>query len=195
MLVVAIEKERTFEKVAIVSFLTILFILSALLMLVSCLALLLTKNIMHACTFLLAALLGVAGLYLTLHADTLAVTQVLVYVGGVVILMLFAVVLTGGQDQESITKEKFPHLAPLFGSKSTFLKAFLVSMIFFVAAASLLRLGEKEIVHVVAVNYAPTIQSLGQLLMTDYLFAFELVSVLLLGALIGAALIARPMKK
>ena len=51
---------------------------------------------MHACIYLLMSLIGTAGLYFTLGADFLGATQLVVYVGGVVILMLFAVMLTGG---------------------------------------------------------------------------------------------------
>ena len=79
-------------------FLNFLFIGSALLTVVSAVMVLATRNIMHSCVYLLGSLIGVAGLYATLGADFVAVSQVMVYVGGIVILMLFAVMLTGGKD-------------------------------------------------------------------------------------------------
>jgi NADH-quinone oxidoreductase subunit J len=75
-------------------FLNILFILSTILTLVSSVLAVVTRDIMHSCIYLLGALLGVAGLYVTLGADFVAASQIMVYVGGVVILMLFAVMLT-----------------------------------------------------------------------------------------------------
>ena len=61
---------------------------------------------MHACVSLLTVLFGVAGLYATLSADFLAATQLVVYVGGVVILMLFAIMLTGGGSSNDNTFDR-----------------------------------------------------------------------------------------
>ena len=69
----------------------LLFGMSALLTVGCAIAVAVTKNIMHSCIFLLGTLLGMAGLYATLGADFVAVTQIMVYVGGIVILMLFAI--------------------------------------------------------------------------------------------------------
>ncbi len=79
-------------------FIEILFAMSAILTLGGATGVVISKNIMHACIYLLASLIGIAGLYATLGADFVAVTQIMVYVGGVVILMLFAIMLTGGND-------------------------------------------------------------------------------------------------
>ena len=64
------------------------------------------KNLMHACIFLLCSLIGVTGLYITLSADFVAGTQLVVYVGGVIILMLFAIMLTGGNNTKTLAKIK-----------------------------------------------------------------------------------------
>jgi hypothetical protein len=63
-------------------FLNLLFFLSATLTILGAIMVLKTKNIMHSCIFLLASLIGIAGLYATLGADFVAVTQIMVYVGG-----------------------------------------------------------------------------------------------------------------
>lgn len=73
-----------------------LFLLSAVLTLAGAFAVVYSKNLMHASIYLLASLFGVAGLYACLGADFLAATQLVVYAGGVIILMLFAIMLTGG---------------------------------------------------------------------------------------------------
>ena len=62
----------------------ILFLVSALFSVLGAVGVVVTKNIMHACVYLLMSLIGVAGLYLTLGADFVAATQLVVYVGGVV---------------------------------------------------------------------------------------------------------------
>ncbi len=73
-----------------------LFLASALLTIGGAMAVVYSKNLMHACIYLLASLFGVAGLYACIGADFLAATQLVVYAGGVIILMLFAIMLTGG---------------------------------------------------------------------------------------------------
>lgn len=176
-------------------FVEILFGLSALLT-VSCgIGVIATRNIMHSCIFLLGTLLGVAGLYATLGADFVAVTQIMVYVGGVVILMLFAVMLTGGKDFVS-KAQKLLGLAPTMGNKWTYSLAGLVSLVFVLTNVKLLSNIVSDAGPKSFSNEMPsTVSELGHLLVKDHVLAFELSSVLLLGALVGAAIIARPKKK
>ena len=74
---------------------------------------------MHNCVYLLGTLIGVAGLYVTLGADFVAATQLMVYVGGIVILMLFAVMLTGGKEFIAVVRTGFQGIHHM-GSKYTF---------------------------------------------------------------------------
>ena len=74
----------------------ILFYISAFITCFGAILVVLERNLMHACIYLLMSLIGVSGLYFTLGADFIGATQLVVYVGGVIILMLFAVMLTGG---------------------------------------------------------------------------------------------------
>ena len=76
------------------------FFLSAGLTIGCALLVVVSKNLMHSCLFLLGTLFGVSGLYAILGADFLAATQLVVYAGGVVILMLFAVMLTGDSENK-----------------------------------------------------------------------------------------------
>ncbi|MFA5583066.1 MAG: NADH-quinone oxidoreductase subunit J [Bacteriovoracaceae bacterium] len=176
-------------------FVEILFGLSALLTIGCVIGVVATRNIMHACVFLLGTLLGVAGLYATLGADFVAVTQIMVYVGGVVILMLFGVMLTGGKDFVS-KAQNLLGLAPTMGNKWTYSLAGLVSLVFVLTNVKLLSNIISDAGPKTFGNEMPsTVSQIGHLLVKDHVLAFELSSVLLLGALIGAAMIARPKKK
>jgi NADH-quinone oxidoreductase subunit J len=148
---------------------------------------------MHACIYLLASLFGVAGLYACIGADFLAATQLVVYAGGVVILMLFAIMLTGGTGNRvnKFGLEKIPAM----GSPKTYFIAGITAIISalvtgkimwgVIKAGGSLPVGPNE----------PTVERIGTLLATDHILAFEISSVMLLGALIGAAVISRPRKE
>jgi NADH-quinone oxidoreductase subunit J len=172
-------------------FLNLLFLMSAFLTVGSAVLVLTTKNIMHSCVFLLGSLIGVAGLYATLDADFVAATQIMVYVGGVVILMLFAVMLTGGKDFIS-KAQNLLGLIPTMGNKWSYSVGILVSLVFVFTNIQLLsRLGSMSTLKNNG-NFGSSIREIGHLFVKDHILAFELSSVLLLGALIGAAIIARP---
>lgn len=173
-------------------FFKILFGLSAVLTIGSSIMVVTTKNIMHACIYLLGSLIGVAGLYVTLGADFIAATQFMVYIGGVVILSLFAVMLTGGRDPEEYNKSGL-FLSPIMGSKKTYVYGAVTAIVFLLTIVGLM----KTVFTLGADTTAPgeftsTVEDIGTLLLTDHVLAFEMASVLLLGALIGAAIIARP---
>lgn len=175
-------------------FLNLLFIMSALLTIGGALLVLTTRNIMHSCVFLLASLIGIAGLYATLGTDFVAVTQVMVYVGGVVILMLFAVMLTGGKDFVS-KAQNLLGLAPTMGNAFTYAVGGLVAVVFLLTNVQLLsRLGQMSTLKNNG-SFDSTVNQIGILLVKDHVLAFEISSVLLLGALAGAAIIARPRKQ
>lgn len=176
-------------------FLQILFGLSALLTVGCAVGVLATKNIMHSCIFLLGSLIGVAGLYATLGADFVAVTQIMVYMGGVVILMLFAVMLTGGKDFVS-KAQSLLGLAPSMGNKWTYSIGLLVGLVFLLTNIKLISGISKSVAaRPVSAEFSSTVNQLGHLLVKEHVLAFEISSVLLLGALVGAAIIARPRKQ
>lgn len=176
-------------------FIQILFICSAFLTVVSAVLVAVTKNIMHSCVFLLSTLIGVAGLYATLGADFVAVTQIMVYMGGVVILMLFAVMLTGGKDFIS-RAQNLLGLPASMGSRWTFGVGIIVGLVFLLTNVKLLMGLTKTLpVKVINNDYPSTVSQIGHLLVKEHVLAFEISSVLLLGALVGAAIIARPRKQ
>ena len=172
-------------------FLNFLFLISATITVVCASMVLATKNIMHSCIFLLGSLIGVAGLYATLGADFVAVTQIMVYVGGIVILMLFAVMLTGGKDFVS-KAQNLLGLIPSMGNKWTLGVGTLVGITFVLTnikvVQSLMEMSPKTNDG----SFKSSVNEIGFLLVKEHVLAFEISSVLLLGALIGAAIIARP---
>lgn len=170
-----------------------LFLLSAALTLGGAFAVLWSKNLMHACIYLLASFFGVAGLYAVIGADFLAATQMVVYAGGVVILMLFAVMLTGGAS-DKINRYGLEKI-PAMGNKKTMFAAIFAAgvsaLIVLKILASFLRNYDAKVI----VANTSTVEKIGSVLATDHILAFEISSVLLLGALIGAAVISRPRRE
>ncbi len=169
-----------------------LFLLSAVLTLGGAFAVVFSKNLMHACVYLLASLFGVAGLYVCIGADFLAATQLVVYAGGVVILMLFAIMLTGGTSNK-INRYGLEKI-PAMGNKKTFFIAGFAAIVMALIFAKIIMNAVKSNVLPLTAN-EPTVERLGTILATDHILAFEISSVLLLGALVGAAVISRPRKE
>jgi NADH-quinone oxidoreductase subunit J len=170
-----------------------LFLMSAALTLGGAFAVLYVEDLMHACVFLLASLFGIAGLYACIGADFLAATQLVVYAGGVVILMLFAVMLTGGTNNK-INKfglEKIPAMGNLKTKIAAGLSAFVIGVVVLKIMVNVLK---SQGSNIISAN-ENTVERLGTLLATDHILAFEISSVLLLGALLGAAIISRPRKE
>jgi len=157
----------------------ILFYIFSGVIVVSAAACVLLPNILYAGISLFGSFFGIAALYLLLGADFVAATQVLIYVGGILAVILFAVMLSKNIYKASFQDEKRRKIVP--GIMSVIILGFLLKLIFTVEW------------NVVASLEAPqaTTSRIGTLLLTDYLLPFELASILLLAALIGAIVIAR----
>lgn len=156
----------------------IAFYFFAALTIVSAALVVFLRNIVYSAFMLLLTFFGVAGLYVFLGADFLAGTQLLLYVGGILILIIFGVMLT-----RKVMDVKVRASAVNYGP------GLLLSGLFLVI---LLTVAFRTHWPTVALSAPqPTTKTIGSLLMTDYLLPFEAASLLLLGALIGAALLAR----
>ncbi len=138
-----------------------------------------SKNIVRSAFSLLLTFWGVAGLYALCGADFLAAAQVLIYVGGILVLILFAVMLTHKISEFKLSNDA--SYTPI--SFLAFLSVLLILTFVVTYAVDWPELGQ--------VNPQPTSGPIGQALMREYLLPFEIVSVLLLAALIGAAFLAR----
>ncbi len=173
-----------------------LFYLSAFLTCFGAILVVLERNLMHACIYLLMSLIGTAGLYFTLGADFLGATQLVVYVGGVVILMLFAVMLTGGglENKKDRLANLLSYVPPMGGMKS-YVWGGVTAVLFLSFSINL----TSKLMRSFEINgnlkIGPTVEQIGIKLLTDHVLMFELSSVLLLGALIGTAIISRPSKE
>ena len=138
------------------------------------------RSLIYSAFALLFTFFGVAGLYVLLGADFLAATQLLVYVGGILVLLLFGVMLTHRIYDLDLRTEKTQLGPGLIVGAGIF--------IIFVNAALITEW------PAVPRDPAPTTQEIGRLFLGEYLLAFEAASVLLLVALIGAAMIVRRKK-
>ncbi len=154
----------------------ILFYVFAITTVVSAAVMVFSRNIVHSAFALMFTLIGVAALYVLLYADFVAATQLLVYVGGILILILFGVMLTS-QGYSFSFKSITVNLVP--------------ASVLSVAAAGLL------IFAFVTTDWSinpverdETVYDIGMLLMGDYLLPFIAAGVLLLIAIIGAILMA-----
>jgi NADH-quinone oxidoreductase subunit J len=178
-----------------VFFTKFLFCVSFLLTCVGALEVMRNKNLMHACIALFACLFGVAGLYATLGADFLMATQLVVYAGGVVILMLFAVMLTGGSENQP-NKFGLKKIASM-GSPVSFMLAGLSALVIGLSIVKLmLGIGRYNQIDTKTLPpFESTVERIGELLLTEHVLAFEISSILLLGALVGAAVISRPRRQ
>ncbi|MBU0529939.1 NADH-quinone oxidoreductase subunit J [bacterium] len=138
----------------------------------------LSKNLIYAAIALLVTFLGVAAMYVFLWADFIAGTQVMIYIGGILILLLFGIMLT-----HKITSVRISHTNVQRGVGALIVAAIFVGLVWMINFTPWLKVTTQEPLQ--------TVHSIGTLLMTDFLLPFEVASVLLLGALIGAAVLAR----
>ncbi len=158
----------------------VVFALLALVAVGSALGLILKKNAIHGALFLVVNLGTVAALYLTLRAEFLAAAQVIVYAGAIMVLFVFAImVLIPGKEETG------PDLRRPYRLLAIPIGAGLLAELTVIVAS---RTGRA------AAPAAATpggVEAIGRLLFTDYLFPFELTSVLLLAAMVGVLVLAR----
>ncbi len=137
-----------------------------------------TQNVVHAALYLVIVLGGVAGVFILLAAEFAAVTQVLVYIGAIVVLFLFGLMLTKAPIGRASDLDN--------GQKA--ISAVVALMLFGVLAWSQLDAFGRGVIEPGEVQ---TSGQVGDSIFTQYLIPFEIISVLLLAALVGAVVIAR----
>jgi len=157
---------------------TVIFYLVAAITVGSAAMVAFSRNIIYSAFSLLGTFAGVAGIYVFLGADFVAGVQVLIYVGGILVLILFAVMLTHRITDVQITNRAVGRIP-----------AFLVIGIFILLLLQTIR--ETSWMRTKEVVYTPTTAKIGDLFLQDYLLPFELASVVLLAALIGAVVLSR----
>jgi NADH-quinone oxidoreductase subunit J len=143
------------------------------------------RNPMYSVLLLIASFGGLAGLYVLLDAPFVAVTQIIVYAGAIMVLFLFVVMLLNLPREEAL----LPGFGPTLSTRR-FGVLLAVVMILEIGWA-LGRLGETPLVETDAVATLTSVRALGEVLYTRHAFAFEATSVLILVAMVGAVVLAR----
>ena len=145
----------------------------------SALAVVLTKNLFHSVLYLALALTGTSGIFLVLEAEFLAAVQLLLYAGGVITIVVFAIVVT-----ERLVGERITQTSRRIVSGVVVAGGVLIGVLTFIARAPLPATRPPLVADVT--------QAIGQLLFSRFVLPFELLAVLFLAALLGATYFARP---
>jgi NADH-quinone oxidoreductase subunit J len=160
------------------SFADVIFVIVALITVGSAAVVVLSRSLIYSAFSLLFTFFGVAIIYIFLGADFLAATQVLIYVGGILVLLLFGVMLTHRLYNLNLKTETFQVIPGMLIAFAVF-----VSLSLAATNTRWKLVTDKQV--------QPTTDTIGELFMTDYLLPFEMASILLLVALIGAAMLVR----
>jgi len=162
--------------------LSIVFYLFAFIVVISAMGVVFSRKLMYSAFSLLFTFFGVAGIYALLNADFLAVLQIMIYVGGILVLIVFGVMLTSRvTDVDIITGSTGRSLYITSGIFATFMLALLIFMYTTVNWGTLPVTEYKD----------TTLDLIGMTLLTKYVLTFLIAAILLLIAFIGAAFIAR----
>ena len=145
----------------------------------SALAVVLTKNLFHAVLWLALALTGTAGVFLALDAEFLAAVQLLLYAGGIITIVVFAIVVT-----ERLVGERLTQTSMRIGSGAA-VSAALLAFIVSIVVRRPLPLTRPEMT-------GDLTSVVGQAVLTRFVLPFELLAVLMLAGLLGAIYFARP---
>jgi NADH-quinone oxidoreductase subunit J len=161
---------------------TILFFVFAFLALVGAIGLVTNRHPVNTVLLVVLNFFALGGLYLTLAAEFLAVVQIIVYAGAIMVLFLFVVMLLNlnKEDMDVVKLDARRGVAFILGL------GFLGMMLY----ALLEGVSARPLPEVTTYRYGQ-VEPIGRLLMTDYLFPFEMISVVLLSALMGAVVIAK----
>jgi NADH-quinone oxidoreductase subunit J len=156
----------------------VVFFLVAALTLTAAFATVLLRNVFHAGLALVGTFFGIAAIFLMLEAEFLAIVQILINIGAIAVLILFAIMLTRGlmKNEDSNINGQWAWVA--LATSTLFIGIFIL----------ILQVPWQLSFTVVDADIVP---HLGAALLTTYVLPFEVVSVLLLAALIGAFIIAR----
>ncbi|MEP0987376.1 NADH-quinone oxidoreductase subunit J [Ekhidna sp.] len=156
----------------------VIFVFLILMILGGVAIILITKNIVHAAYALCLTLVGVAGLYVLLMSELLAVVQIMLYAGGVIILLAFGVMMTNRLRGEKVLSEsKNQILGGMIALGTLSGLMYLISSTSFDNSSELVK--------------SDQVRQLGISFLTDHIIAFELIAFILLVALVGAAYLAK----
>jgi NADH-quinone oxidoreductase subunit J len=161
---------------------TYVFILLATFSVATALATVLSRSTVNSALFLVLNMVTMAGIYLLLKAQFLAVIQILVYAGAIMVLFLFVIMLLNVDDEETtFSKTTFKY------SMGMFLGALVLAQLMYAVA------GYSGVLPDISqeMTYVGTVEAVGNVMFTEYLFPFEITAILLTVAVVGALFIAQ----
>jgi NADH:ubiquinone oxidoreductase subunit 6 (subunit J) len=172
----------------------ILFDVMALIALASALFVAASANLVRSVFMFFVTLFALAGLYVLALADFVAITQIVIYVGGILVLIIFAFMLSGKETLE-VVKSTDNRILKISSIPAFLLSALLMIMLVNVliksGADNLGWIKEAKQTHNVITVENEAVGNIGVNIMTHYLLPFEVISILLLMALVGAAHLSR----
>jgi len=154
-------------------------------MVVSSLLMVLGKNPVHSALFLVLTFFCLAGVYLLLNAQFIAAVQVIVYAGAIMVLFLFVIMLL------YLEQEVSSQSGHLLQKVSAVVLSLLLAISLGSVMTSQVFTGQKGAYSIEKVNAVGNSEVIGRLLFTDFLLPFEITSVLLLAAMVGAVILAK----
>src|SRR5215211_6727504 len=166
----------------------ILFLLLSLIAVASAFGMLLSRNAVYSALFLVLNFVTVAVFYLLLGAPFIAMAQVTVYAGAIMVLFLFVIMLLGA---EALPKAQTLPWQKLLARGLAIVLAVEATFIFMTRARPIGDVAQPDI----SINMPVNLKALGETLLTQYLLPFEVTSVLLLVAMIGAIVLVRKEKR
>jgi NADH-quinone oxidoreductase subunit J len=162
-----------------------IFAICAVIVMTGDLGVVLSRHPVHSALSLVATLFGIAVLFIVQEAHFLAAVQVIVYAGAIVVLFLFVIMLLGVDRSDDLETDPLVAQRPLAIIAGIVLGAGMVAVVVGSTVTGL-RASSARIDDAV-----PDVEQIGRLLFTDYLFAFEITSVLLVIAVVGAVMLSR----
>lgn len=158
------------------------FVILAVFAVATAIAMVVSRNTVNSALFLVLNFMSIAGLFLLLKARFLAIVQVLVYAGAIMVLFLFVIMLLNIDDEENLfNKFRIKYfLGFIFG-------AIVLAQILYSVAEVTHIMGSNNI----ATGQFGTVEAIGNVLFTRYLLAFELTAILLTAAVVGALFVAQ----
>lgn len=160
---------------------TILFWLFSILAIAGAIGLVFNRNPVYAALSLIINFFSIAALYLSLQAEFLAVIQIMVYAGAIMVLFLFVIMLLNLKNEEMELR---------FDARRGV--ALILGVAFIAEMAVVFRTFANPEQYQLAPDFTyGKVEAIGRALMTEYLFPFEMISVVLIAALVGAIMVAR----
>lgn len=138
-----------------------------------------SRNIVYSAFALFGSFAGVAGIYVLLGADFLFIIQIFIYIGGILVVTIFAVMLTQGIAEVNVSNR-------VVGLVPALITTVLAGVVMYYAVV------HTPWYHAKATPVAPTTYGIGNAFLGPYVLPFEVASIVLLAALVGAIVISRP---